>query len=98
MPFANAIGRQRADGLYRLLALLILIVTAFIPFAIIAAIGFVAGLIWMIVDVLMQIVTNDAGWGSSTGGLAMWLRRLWEWPRRIIAWIFLGRGSFPWLP
>lgn len=87
------IGKNRLDGIYRLggLAVLFTIVPTLLT------IGVIAGLIWMAVDIVLQLVTNGQGW-SRQGGAAGVLKRLYMWPLDMAEWVVFGEGSFPWLP
>lgn len=94
----GTVGSNRADAIYRFLFLVVLVLGGAVVLAILWAIGVLAGLIWMVVDVLWQAATNSAGWTSRSMGAAEWLQRLFYWPIDMLEWLFFGTGDFPWLP
>jgi hypothetical protein len=54
-----------------------------------------AGLLWMVVDVLSKLVTDD---GISGGRATNFLRRVYALGLGQLEWIFFGEGEFPILP
>ena len=91
-------GSNRADAIWRLAFVAILAVGGIVVLGLLWAIGIVAGLLWMVVDVLMQLLTNDRGWSTGGMGANEWLERLFYWPIDMIEWTLFGTGDFPWLP
>lgn len=83
----------RSEAVWRLLGLVYLVTI----FPLVALIGSVAALVYMLVDVVLQLLTG--GEGLTTGsGRASWLSRLYEWGIAQAEYIFFGTGSFQFLP
>ena len=87
------IGRYRKQALWRLLAA----IWAYTVGAVIAfVVGFV-GIIWGIIDVVLELFFNrDALSSSSTP--ATLLNGAIEWQMEMQMFIFTGKGEFEWLP
>lgn len=99
MPIGGTVGQNRADAIYRILFVVLLALGGVVILGLLWAIGLIAGLLWMLVDVVMQLATNDRGWTSGRmSGPASWLERLFYWPIDMIEWTLYGTGGFPWLP
>lgn len=100
-----AIGRNRSDAVYRAgFVLVLLIASASAPsitgaiIGLVLTLAFVAGLLWFLVDVVLQALFNDEGLMQGGSGVTMWLERLFFWPWNIVLWVVFGQGSFPWTP
>lgn len=95
MP-SNYIGRNRSNGLYRIILGFIIVSTAGVyPLALIA-IGVIAAVIYHVVDVVLQVLFNSNGLSDS--GPWGFLRDLYKWPLAQLSWFFFGGREFPWLP
>lgn len=89
------LNSNRMQAIYRLLGLVWLALVT----PILLAVGAVAGFIFMVVDVLWQLLTGNQGLMASSGsGASSWLVRLYEWPLAQAEYIFLGKDSWMWLP
>lgn len=100
----DRVGENRADAIYRIAFVLVLVVgTVIFPLAAfvlggIWLLAIIAATLWFVVDVLWQLVWDSEGWTERSMGAADWLERLFYWPIDLLEWTFLGRGDFPWLP
>lgn len=99
MP-SEAIGQERSQAIYRLIAALLAFTIAAPVLAILFLVAAVAGLIILFADVIMGLI-RDETW---SGGMArQWAERLFAWPFDMIWWIKSGETTsrergFPWLP
>lgn len=87
------VGRNRAQAFWRIVALVLYGSVGWI----LGTIAILAALLWMLVDVVLQLVLNSGGWSKGGRG-SEWLERLYYWQIDILDWILFGSGSFPWLP
>lgn len=95
----GVIGRNRAEAIYRVAFLIVHALTGGLLLGVQVAIATLLALAFMVVDVILQVVTN--GEGLSTGSMGVW-----HWPWRFAKWIFdqwtwaaFGKpSSFRWLP
>lgn len=98
---SDKLGRNRSKAFYQLVAL-VLFATVLLPvLAILFTIGILAGLLFMLLDVLMGLVRDRRFTGG--GALRRWGIALFTWPFDIVFWVFTGsttggQGGFPWLP
>lgn len=76
------------QAVWRLVGLVYLFTIGWILLSIASAAAF----IYMVIDVILQLVTGGSG---LSGG---WLARIYDWGIGQVQWVFLGRGSFPWTP
>lgn len=91
--YAYAPGSNRLDALLRIV-LAILYTTTLWP--IVALIGGIGGLVFAVLDWILQLLRGDDGL-SESGTLGMWGMRLFLWPIGQATYIILG-GEFPILP
>lgn len=94
----GTVGSNRADAIYRLAFLVILALGGAVVLGIIWGLALVAGTLWFIVDVAIQLIWNREGWSPGQGGAAMWLERFFYWPIDMLEWLTFGKERFPWLP
>lgn len=80
---------KRMQAVYRLLALVYFALIGWL----VAALGVFAGAVFMVIDVILQLVTG--GEGLSPDNL---LGRLYDWPVQQLRYIYLGKGGFPLTP
>jgi hypothetical protein len=81
----------RKNALYRLVGLLYFVLIGWA----VAALGVIAGLVYMVVDVVLQLIYGGDGLGSSGDILA----RLYNWPVDQLRYIYIGEPeSFPMKP
>lgn len=90
-------GSPRGDAIYRL-GYLLLVSWWLLP--ILTAVATITAIIWMVIDVVMQLLFGSEGWtaGGRGGTVQDWLKRLTYWPWHQIEWAVFGKGMFPWLP
>lgn len=94
MP-AETLGRERSRAVYRLLGLVYL----FTLFPIVLTIGLVGGIVFMIGDVVVGLISNDGLSATSGMGLAGFAARLYRWPLDQLGYILVGNPStFRFLP
>lgn len=92
----ETVGRDRANGLYRLIFLVILAVGGIAVLGIIFTLGVIAGVVFHVIDVLMRIILDKSF--SEGGTIGSWTMALWRWPIDMLAWLFFGDRPFPWTP
>lgn len=86
----------RGDAIFRL-AFLLLVSWWLLPF--LFTITVILAIVWMVIDVVLQLFTGGAGWREGSGGGAkMWLERIALWPLKMSKWMIFGHRDFPWLP
>lgn len=85
---------NRTEAVWRVLGLVYFVVIGWI----VLTIAGIAAIIWMVVDVLMQLVTGREGWSGSTSGAGGFLKRIWDWGHGQLNWVLFGSGEFPILP
>lgn len=88
------LGKNRSRAFWRVVALVVFVTVGWV----ISLVAFAAGLLFMLVDIILQFLFNSDGFskGSTSG---MWLVRLYEWQVSIIGYIVLGSPrEFPWTP
>jgi len=86
-------GRMQAA--YRILGLLYFVTIGWIVMSIA---GVAAGL-WMVIDVIAELLTGGEGWSpSSDSGLGGFLHRLYRWGLDQFQYVAFGKGTFPLLP
>lgn len=71
------------------------LVYLFTLYPIVATIGFIGGLVFMVVDVLSKLILGDP---LSDGFIREWGMRLFMWPIDQLKWIITGDESFPFFP
>lgn len=84
----------RMDAVWRVLGLVYLMTIGWL----VLTIAGIAGLVWMIVDVLWQLIFGSEGPPQRSSGATRFLKRLWEWGHGQLEWVLFGKGTFPWLP
>lgn len=84
----------RTDALWRILGLVYLATIGWIVLTVAA----VAGLLWMITDVIGQLITGDEFMPAQTSRPTRFLKRLWDWGHDQMEYVLFGTGSFPILP
>lgn len=94
----NRIGEHRADAVYRILFVIVLALGGIVVLGLLWALGLLAGVIWMLVDLLIQLARNREGWSADRMGAGTFLERLFYWPVDMLEWLIFGTGTFPWLP
>jgi hypothetical protein len=87
------IGDFRKDALMRVFALLY----AWFIAALIAGLVAIAGLIWMVIDVLWQFLVNSEGL-SENGRAADIVASALEWNMELNVYALTGKKEFMWLP
>lgn len=86
-------GGLRMDALLRVFAL----IWAWFFGAILGSIAFTIGLLWMVLDVLWQLITGREGL-SASGMLASWLQGIVQWGAMQTNYALFGDGEFKLLP
>jgi hypothetical protein len=86
-------GGMRMDALLRVFALL----WAWFAGAILGSIAFFVGILWMVPDVLWQLVTGREGLDAG-GRLASWLQGIVQWGAMQTNYALFGDGEFKLLP
>lgn len=84
---------KRVDALVRVWALL----WAYVVGSIIAGVVFIVGLIWMLVDVVWQLIAGSDGL-SATSMPAQWVQATFMWIAGQTNYALTGSGEFMWLP
>lgn len=93
---AIGFNNPRTEALMRLVIGVALTVTGILP--VLFAVAGIAGLLWMVVDVVLQLATGDEGWRTGEPGLGSWLERLFYWPFEISQWVLFGDREMPVTP
>lgn len=57
-----------------------------------------AGLLWMVVDVIWQLITGRDGPPGRSSAAMRFLKRLWGWGNGQLNYVLFGEGTFPLLP
>lgn len=86
-------GGMRMDALVRVFALL----WAWVVGAILGSIAFFVGLVWMVIDVVWQLITGREGLDAG-GMLASWLQGIVQWGAMQTNYALFGDGEFKLLP
>lgn len=96
MP-SDYIGKYRAEALYRFV-FLVAIAWWLIPTLL--GVTLLIALVWMVIDVLMQLLFNRQGWNPGGMGASAknFGERLVYWPVDMAEWTIFGSRDFPWLP
>lgn len=81
------------EAVWRLLGLLYLVTI----WPIVMTVGGLAALVWMVIDVVLQLVTGGSGLSGGSGIMA-WPRRLYEYGYDQAVWVLFGSGDFPVVP
>ena len=84
---------KRGDALWRIAALIDQAVLGYI----LAFIVGIVGLVWMVVDILWQLIAGSDGLSSSSTP-AMWVDRFFSWSYEQTVFAITGKGSFQLLP
>lgn len=90
-------SRPRIDALFRVVLLLVWTWTIW-PF--ILAIGLIAGVLWMLTDVILQLVQGNSGISNNRKSRTTdWLERIFFWPFEQLKYIIgTDDTGFPVLP
>jgi len=84
----------RMEGVWRIVALIYLLTIG----PIILSITFLAGFIWMVIDVLLTLAKGE-GWSpSEDSGAAGFLRRVYYYGLAQVEWTLFGKDEFPIVP
>jgi hypothetical protein len=89
-------SNPRREGLARLAIGLVLAASG--ALAVLFSIGFIAGALWMVADVVMQVAKDEEAWSTGSGGTAEYLERLFYWPFEISQWVLFGDRKMPLTP
>ena len=89
-------SNPRTEAVLRVVVGLAITLTGII--AVLFAVGFISGAIWMLVDVVQQFVKGDEGWQAGQSGVASYLERLFYWPFEIVQWVLFGDRAMPLTP
>lgn len=85
----------RLDAVFRVLLLIYL----FTIFPIVLLIGLIAGIIFMVIDVLLQLIRGDEGYNRFDNTLTNWLQSIFFWPLEQLKYIIgTDTTGFPILP
>jgi len=88
------LGKYRMDAIWRVLGLVYFVTIG----AVVLTIGLIAGLVWMVADVVTQLLLNRQGLPQPNNPVGAFLGRLYNWPLDQLNYVVLGEGSFPFLP
>ena len=96
MSYSYAPQNERADALFRVALLLVWTWTIW---PIVLTTGLVGGIVFMMIDVILQLIRGDTGYNASNSMLAMWTKRLFRYPFDQL-WYIIGIkiDRFPVLP
>lgn len=72
------------------------VLAIFVVLPVLFPLAIIAAGLYMLVDLIMHIIPGRMGVNS--GGVAKWLRRLWQWPIAMVEYAAFGGREFPWLP
>lgn len=91
MTVSDTVGSERTTAIYRIVGVVYLM--TIYPF--VAGIGGIGGMVAMVLDVVMQLLTDS----RYDGTLYEWGERLFMWPLNQLLYIVLNDpDSFQWLP
>lgn len=86
------LGSNRSDALWRLVAFVWSLVAGLA-----ASVVIIIGMVWGIVDVVWQFITNRDGLSSSSRP-AKFVKGVITWPIDLQVYAFTGSGRMMWLP
>lgn len=86
--------KYRVDALWRIVGLIYFLTIGWIVLTIAA----IAGLLWMVTDIIWQLVVGSEGPPGRSSAAMRFLRRLWDWGHEQLMYVLFGKGTFPIFP
>lgn len=88
------LNQHRTEALWRLLGLAYFVTIGWV----VLLVAGVAGVIWMAIDVTVQLLFGKEAMPQPGNMGTRFLKRLWEWGNGQMEYVLFGEGSFPIFP